>query len=518
MTRRYMSLCKLIIVGSFALSMTTSFSNAADRKLEAALARSLLTLNSLDSTSRDNGYIGLLTDDSLLYIDPDTRKVVPLMAKSYSVVDSKTIDVVIRDDITFHDGSKLTTDDVVYSFNSWIDPNNSLVRANTFRRWLASVEKTTPDTVRFHLVGPDPLALQYLAVDGKVVRSGTFDRADGTKDYTLQSTSLVSTGPYRVVSFQPGEDLLLERFEGYHRDSPKGFPQSEQIHFRVIPEYATQAAEIVAGNLDWANDVPTEIAEQAASYGENLQLIAAPSMRIGYIVLDAKGKSGAGNPITNVNVRRALSMAIDRDMIAKQLVGGSAHAVLTPCLPVQFGCDQTAKTYAYDPTAAKALLAEAGYAKGFDLELWSSRAGTQEPLQAVVNMWREIGVRANLRFVESSALTKARDAGQLSAFFDNNGSQGIADVNALLPNQFMESSPNAFHGDPKVYDLISRLTTTIDPAAREKIAKETVNYINENVYWIPLYEFPSNFLTSSRIVYPQAADGMQRLYLTTWKD
>ncbi|WP_169310851.1 ABC transporter substrate-binding protein [Cereibacter changlensis] len=487
------------------------------RRMEAALARSLLTLDAIDSTSRDNGFVSLLTDDALFYIDPATQAVVPLTAASYDFVDDTTLDIVLRDDVLFHDGSTMTADDVVYTFSAYIDPDSELRRAHTYRRWISSVEKLDDLTVRMHLAQPDPMVLQYLAVDGKTVKAGTYGEA-GARDWKAQATGIVGNGPYRVVSFEPGQELVLERFADYRAGSPKGMPEVGQIRFRVIPDYSTQAAEIISGNLDWANDVPTDIAEQAASFSEDVNFMSAPSMRIGYIILDAKGRTGEDAPTTDVKVRQALSEAIDRDLIAQQLVGGSAKAALTPCLPIQFGCAQDVPTHGYNPDHARALLKEAGYEDGFDLEVWSSRAGTKEILEAVVSMWRDVGVRANLRFVESSALTKARDEGQLAAYFDNNGSQGLADVNALLPNQFIDTSPNDFHGDPAVYDLLGKLTSTLDPQARSQIARETVALITDEVYWIPLYEFSANFLLSPRIDYPQADDGMQRLFLTTWKN
>ena len=93
-------------------------------------------------------------------------------------------------------------------------------------------------------------------------------------------------------------------------------------------------------------------------------------MRIGYLSIDAAGRSGAGNPLTKLKVRQAIWHAINRQEMADKLVQGGSRVPLAPCFPTQFGCDADAAVkYAYDPAKAKALLAEAGFPNGFDIEM-----------------------------------------------------------------------------------------------------------------------------------------------------
>ena len=93
-------------------------------------------------------------------------------------------------------------------------------------------------------------------------------------------------------------------------------------------------------------------------------------MRFGYISIDAAGRTGANNPLTNLKVRQAIFHAIDRNAISRQFMQGGSRVLDAPCFPTQFGCDATAaRRYPYDPDHARALLAEAGYPNGFDTEL-----------------------------------------------------------------------------------------------------------------------------------------------------
>ncbi|MFT3820325.1 MAG: ABC transporter substrate-binding protein [Rubrivivax sp.] len=488
----------------------------ADGTLVAAFARELLTLDNFDSTSRDNEIVSLLIDDALFYIDPATRQPVPLVAKDYKLVDPKTLEVGIRSDVTFHDGTPLTADDVVYTFQTIINPKNAARKADNFAKWLEAVEKAGPDRVRFRMKGPNPLALHLLATGGRVVKRGTYDNPSDPSglNANAQANRMIGAGPYRVVSFSPGRELVVERYAGYRAGSPKGLPSIPRLRFRVIPDYATQAAEVLSGGVHWTYNMPTDIAEEVAST-KRANMIASPSMRIGYLIVDAAGRSGKGHPLTKAKVRQALSLAIDREMLVKKLLRGRSAAAYTPCLPVQFGCDQDIPVNKFNPERAKQLLAEAGHASGLSFELWASRE--KETLEAVVEMWRRIGVNATLRIVKSPAMSKARSENALSIYFENNGSVGIADVGALLPNQFSEGSPSDWHHDRKLYQLVDGLLTTNDAAERRKIARQATTLINESVYWIPLYEFTQNFLVSPDLDYPQADDGMQRLFLAKWK-
>lgn len=488
----------------------------ADGTLIAAFSRELLTLDNFDSTSRDNEIVSLLIDDALLYIDPATRQPMPLLAAEWKLVNAKTLEVTVRSDASFHDGTPVTADDVAYTFTVLLNPGNATTKAHSFQTWLQSVERIGAYGVRFHMKGPNPLALQLLATGGRIVKKGTYDDASkpGGINVAAQGTKMIGAGPYRVVSFASGRELLLERYAGYRKTSPKGTPSIPRMRFRVIPDYATQAAEVMSGGVHWTYNVPTDLAEEIAATKQAV-FLSSPSMRLGYLILDAAGLSGKSQPMTNLKVRQALSLAIDREAIAKKLVRGSAAAAYTACLPVQFGCDLDVPVNRFDPERARKLLKEAGFEKGLKFELWAARE--KEVLEAVVEMWRQVGVEASLRAVKAPALVKARSENAMSIYFENNGSVGIADVGALLPHQLSAGAATDWHRDQMLYKLAEGLLSSNDPAERRKTARQALTLINEQVYWIPLYEFTQNFLLSPELDYPQADDGMQRLFLARWK-
>lgn len=499
------------------LAPTATQARPADGTLVAAVAREILVLDNFNATSHENEILSLLIDDSLFYIDPATQQPTPLLAKSYRYLTPTLLEVTVRDDVQFHDGSKMTADDVVYTFQSIINPKSTAKKVDQFTRWLAKVEKgETPGTVLFHMKGANPLALQFLATTGRVVKRGTYDKP-GTPsglDVEAQSRRMIGTGPYKVVSFLPGREVVLERFSGYRKDSPKGVPEIPRIRIKVIPDYATQVAEVLSGGVQWTYNIPTDLAEEAASTKQAV-FTAAPSMRIGFIVLDAAGRTGKDNPFTKRKVRQALNYATDREALTKQLIRGHSAPAYTPCLPIQFGCAQDVQKYSYNLAKAKQLLTEAGYPNGFQFDLWTSRE--KETLEAVVAMWRKVGINANLRVAKSPAVIKARDENQISAYFENNGSLGIADAGALLPNLFGKGAPSDFHHDPQLYSTLDQFLSTTDVTARKTFGREAVSRILDQAYWVPLFEFTQNFVLAPDLNFPQAADGMARLYLAKWK-
>src|ERR1041384_7136506 len=161
----------------------------------------------------------------------------------------------------------------------------------------------------------------------------------------------------------------MERFEDYFKDSPKGRPAIKKLSIRFVPDDATEMTELLSQRTDWLwNFNPDQF--ENVSRTPFLQATRAESMRVGYLSIDAAGRTGADNPLTKQKVRQAIWHAIDRKAIADKLVTGGSRVPSAPCFPSQFGCDaEIAVPYDYDPAKAKQLLSEAGYPDGFEVEL-----------------------------------------------------------------------------------------------------------------------------------------------------
>ncbi len=496
------------------IGVQAAYAGRADDTLVVAIEGEIPTLDHLYTTARDTIVVSELTDDGLFYVDPDTLAYVPLVAESYVQVDDKTIDVTIRPGVRFHDGSPLTADDVVYTYNWVIDPATNTNRGRLIANWLGSVERTGPMTVRFHLKHPYPLAIRDMAFSVQLRKAGAYQGADGKPDPNAEALKLNGVGPYKVVDFQPGKSVTLQRFEDYYAASPKGRPAIETVIFRTIPDLSTQQAELVSGTVDWMYNVPADVAANIGATGYAVHL-TGPTLRVNFIPLDAAGLTGADNPLTKLDVRRAMIHAINRQDIVKYLVQGDAEVIDSACHPLQFGCEQDVRKYPYDPAEARRLLAKAGYPDGFEFELWAYRE--RQVAEAIAADLAKVGIRAKLRFVTLTTLNQARKKHRVPAFFASWESGSTADTATIAETHWSLKSDRNFSNDAAVARNMEAAARTIDPSERKRLYSDALRRIADQAYWIPLYTYSQNYLVSKDLAYPVPKDGLPRLFRAHWR-
>ncbi len=483
-----------------------------DDTLIVAFPREINTTDGLYNTRRENDILGLLIDDALYYVDPETQKPVPLSAQSHEFVNDTTLVVTLRDDVTFHDGSQMTSADVVYSFNHILDETTETRFHARIDRWLDNVEALDERRVQFNMKYPYAMVLYDFSYYTKIRKEGSYE-VDGATVPDAQRELALGSGPYRVLEYIPGQQVTIELYEGYRPDSPKSVASIQNMTIRIIGDYSTQAAEVMTGGVHWAFNVPTDIAENVGNSGR-AQFVAGPSMRVGYVALDAAGRSDPDGPMTDIRVRRALNHAIDRQAIVDNIVRGSSAPLVTPCQPIQFGCDESAAvTYDYDPDGARALLAEAGYPDGFDMVLTASR--DRDVMEALVGYWNAIGLNARLDYLRSVATP--RNAGELMAFYGSSGSFSIPDAGAIMPDRFITDQARVYTGDDTLSELVASTNSTYDQDLREERFRGSIAMITDQAYWVPVHKYSQNFLLSNDIEYVQPEDGMPRLFMVRWK-
>ena len=433
------------ILAASAIALATAVPANADKAsdtLVAAFNKEVQTLDGLYSTSRENLILSYLTSDQLVEIDPVTKEYKGALAESFTQVDDRTIDFRLREGVKFHDGSEVTVEDIVYSFD-WITNSDSKTRRGAFiRGWFESAEALDSRTVRVTATTPYPLMLRDIAVFVLTRKKDSY--ADGNPDALTQSFN--GTGPYKVASFDMGSGVTLERFDDYYAGGPKASGAIENIVLRPIPEWGTVTAELLSGGVHWSFNVPDDTAQDLGAL-PMVDHVSGLSTRIGFVVLDAAGVTDPNGPLTNTEVRQALNHAVDRQAIVEHLVGGSSRVIHSPCNAGMFGCDVEVAEYDFNPERAKELLAEAGLPDGFEFELTAYR---EKPIiEAVAADLAKVGVTANINFVKLSALSKGRKEGQWEAFQGAWGFYATPDVGAIS-NHFVEGSDRILNHDPEV--------------------------------------------------------------------
>lgn len=447
---------------------------------------------------------GHLVWDTLIYRDLESGKYEPLLAKSWQWVDDTTLEFVLRDDVTFHDGSKFDSADVVYTYNYISNPDNK-INVQSTANWIDRAEAVDEYTVRVFLKRPFPAALEYVSTLHSILPEGFYgenNRADLSK--------ITGTGPYKFTEFVPGSVMRVERSDSYIADGPKGNPQLEAIEYRTLSDPATQMAELLSGGIDWVWYVPSDQAKSLGTY-ENIKVLPGETMRFNFISFNLRdGKEVLKDP----RFRQAVAHAIDRETIVSQIVGAGSNVQRLPCFRTQFGCPSEVKQYDYDPEKAKALLAEAGY-NGEVIDLLGHTLRDRAWVEALQYYLTRVGINVNAEHLPYTAYSERVSKGQVDLNLADWGSYGINDVSALWNNHFTGSSDDITR-DAEVTEALETAAVTIDEDTRRESYFRVGNRLAEELFWFPLWSMPTTYAFDQKLQFESYPDEDPKFYRVSW--
>jgi peptide/nickel transport system substrate-binding protein len=447
--------------------------------------------------------------DGLVYRDPTDFSLKPLLATSWKWVDDTTLEFELRRGVTFHNGDPFTAADVIYTVGIVTDPKAGLSVPSNFA-WLAGAEAIDDFHVRLKLKSAFPAALQYVAFVMPIYPKAYRERV-GHEGF---SKAPVGTGPYKITRVDNVSEIDLERYEGYYTGGAKGRPPIRKLVIREVNDATNELTALLGGQADWIWQFNPDQFDSIARV-PTLAALRHESMRIALMNLDAAGRSGANNPLTNVLVRRAIFHAIDRETFAKQLVQGGARVPDGPCYFTQFGCDPAAEVhYDYDPAKAKALLAEAGYPNGFETELVNTIL--PQWAGAVQNYLGAVGIRAKVTTLQATAGFGRYEKGDVPLYMSSWGSYSINDVSAILPYWFNSNVDDPAQ-DKEVTALLKQGGSVVDPEERKKAYSAALHRITDQAYIVPLSTYVTTYGISRQLAFTAYADEMPRFYESSWK-
>ncbi|MGA7974408.1 MAG: ABC transporter substrate-binding protein [Pseudolabrys sp.] len=447
--------------------------------------------------------------DTLIYRDPKTGKYEPQLATKWHWVNPTTLDLTIRKGVTFQNGDPLSADDVVFTLNYAVNPASKVLTKQNVD-WIKSAEKMGNDQVRIHLVGPFPAALEYLSGPVPILPEKYFKKvgADGF------SKAPIGSGPYRITAVDPGKGVTMVKNTHYWKGSPEGQPLIGKLVFKVIPDPETRMAELMAGDVDWVWRVPKDQAEQLKKV-PNITVLQAESMRVGFLQFNALGQLPSAKPLKDVRVRQAISYAINRESMVKNLVGSTARIMNSACFIGQAACtDKGVMRYSYDPAKAKKLLAEAGYPNGFSIDIYAYR--NRDYAEAMIGYLRAVGIKANLNYLKYAALRKRIREGKVPLAFLTWGSYSVNDASAFTGVWFKGTKDDMSH-DAEVTKLLKEADVTVDTKKRDALYQKALAKIAKEDYLFPLFSYPVNYAFTSDLSFTAQSDEVPRFYAAHWK-
>lgn len=494
---------RLALLAAACLCMAVSMTSfAADKSdIVVAVDADVDTLHPTDfSTTVELGVLNQIYD-TLLYYSPDgTKDPEPRIAESYEISDDG-LDYTfhLRDDVTFHDGTSVTADDVVFSIE--------LYKASEYQgsqiSMLSSVEATDEHTVVCHLDAPYSPFLQGIC--SPMIASKAY--YESSEDDFVNNP--IGTGPYKFVSRAKGSNIKLEANEDYYR----GAPEIKEVTFEVIPDSSTKAIALQTGEVNFAEiDSATKPQLEA---NPAITIAEVPTSAFSYIAMNTEKE-----PFNDVKVRQAINYAIDRDNLVAVCYDGEAEVNSNICAKERFGYSDDQFQYTYDPEKAKELLAEAGIETPYDLgeilvaEKYSNLA------TVIQNDLKAVGLDVTISVKEFNSYISDLQ----------NGSYGITALNMTLEgdtqtlemaftSDYIGIANNARYSDEEMDKLFEQARTETDNDKRAEIFNEIFTKAQDEAIYAVMCNPMTLYAYNSDLTCPEfVLEGNYYLYDFSWAE
>ena len=500
----------LLVAAVMAVSMTacgggtgsssSNVSSATGDQIVIATDVDIDTLHPSDYSTTIEHTILSQIYDTLMYMNLDgTHDPEPRIAKEVKVSDDG-LDYTfsLRDDVTFHDGSPLTAEDVKFSLELY---QNSEYQSSQVEG-LDSVEVVDDQTVVCHLKTPySPFLLGVCQCN---IASKAYYEADAEK-FVAEP---VGSGPYKFVSRDKGSKITLEAYDGYYR----GTAAIKDVSYVVIPDQSTTAVSLKTGEVDMAMIEPVTLSQLKGD--DKVKIEEVETSGFAYISMNTEQA-----PFDDVRVRQAVNYAIDRQNIISVIYDGEAEENSNICAKTRLGYSDDQTQYSYDPDKAKALLAEAGYADGYDLgtllvaERHSALATVIQSDLAAVGLQVEVEVKEFNAYIDD--LTSGNYSITALEMTLDGDSQNLE---MAFASDYIGTANNARYSDPEMDDLFAQAKVETDADKREAILQQALGKAqDEAIYAV---------LCNPLMIYAHAEnlecgefpfEGIYSLYNFSWK-
>ena len=457
--------------------------------------------------------------DRLVNRTPDAG-VAPGLAVSWAPVTDMVWEFRLRPGVTWHDGTPFTADDVAFTIARVPHVPNSPGGYGSYLSVIARTEVIDPLTIRLHMKAPAPNQPIDLALIGIISRK--HGEGASTQDYNA-GTAMVGTGPYRFARYLPGDRVEMTRNDAWW--GPK--QAWDRVEIRFIPNAGARTAALLSGAVDLIDTPPAQDLPRLKA-DPNLTLSSRQGMRVIYLrpdfshpgeapfVTDNAGNKLPKNPLMDIRVRQALSLAINRVALAERVMENQAVPTGQWLPPGAFGANPDITVPTHDAEGAKKLLTEAGFPQGFRLTLHTPNdrfPNDAATAQAVAQMWARVGVQTQVEAVPFAAfaarMAKQDFSMQLFGWGSTSGEAGSALINVIMaydPATGRGASNTARYANPAIEALTTKALSTMDDGARGKLLRQATAMTIDDLAFIPLYNLINTWAFKKSIRYDARSD------------
>lgn len=468
---------------------------------------------------------GLVTFNEKNEPMPWIAKEIPTTANGGISADGKAITYNLRDDVKWSDGTPLTADDYVFTYQMFLSDKNTVASRDPFDTAVEKVEAKDPHTLVVTFKEPyapwmakiftrvnTTSALPKHILEPVFQKDGTIDNAEWNRAPT------VGVGPFLFKEWESGSHLTFVA----NPDFWLGKPKVDQIFVRIVPDDAAQIAAIKTGDTDIGVFISPSDVPELQKIG-TIDVVVEPSgyKESWYFNLSAEGSTKGHPALQDANVRRAVVMAVDRNKITQELLTGYTKPALTFWDGTPYA-DPTIQPIPYDPEAAKKLLDDAGWKVGADgirekdgiklkLRYATTTREVRKSTQAVVQqMWKEVGIDTELLNHPSDVFFNSYgDKGPVAtgqydiAEWSNNPNFPDPDTAAWLCSEIpSDANPPGlnwqFVCDQELDALFKKQASELDVTTRIETFKQIEKLINDKVYWISMWDDPDLWTVSKK--------------------
>ncbi|KRD96312.1 ABC transporter substrate-binding protein [Bosea sp. Root381] len=511
MKQAFKSLLVAGLVLTGASLTAASLTSARAEPLRIGIGGAFTSIDPHFYNATPNHSVSMHIFDRLVDRAPDVS-LKPGLALSWKTLSDTVWEFKLRPGVTWHDGKPFTADDVAFTYERARNVPNSPGGFGGFLRAVKKVEVVDPLTLRIDTGVPAPNLPRELAFVPIISRH--VGETAATEDYN-SGKAAIGTGPYKFVSYTPGDRVELTR-----NDAWWGAKQPwDKVTLRMITNPGARVASILAGDVDVIDTPPAgDLAKLRAD--DRVRVASTEGLRVIYLALHSQepvpatitandGKPLAKNPLLDVKVRQALSIAINREGLADRIMHKTARATGQWLPPGTYSYATSVAVPAFDTNKAKALLAEAGFPDGFKVTLFSPSdryPNDAATAQAIAQMWTRAGVKTAVETLPWSAYTgrggKQEFGIGLWGWGSPTGEAGYLLSNVAATNDAARGLGVFNYGrysNPELDKQIVEALATIDDDKREKLFVSAIEIFAKTLPIIPLYTLDNAWVTRKGI-------------------